>query len=581
MSTTALADLDVPPLADPVPALDTDWRYPRAGSLLRRLNPVRRAWCRWLLSRAKHRGLAGHPRIAQRLARIVRGYEYPEALAFAVDGADPMVVARRRDALQRLSRELRDGSPRSQATSARLREMVPDAAFVDRYRVPFQFRALVGDRLPVGTVAQAAHGGMIQDLDGNWRWDLSGSYGVNLLGEGFYKDAIRRGVEQAEALGLVLGSYHPVVEENVRRLRAVSGLDQVSFHMSGTEAVMQAVRVARYHTGRSHLVRFAGSYHGWWDGVQAGVGNPRPPHEVYTLAEMSDATLAALRARDDIACVLVNPVHAMHPNQSPATDGSLVTGLRSGTWDRAAYQAWLRALREVCTERRIVLIFDEIMVGFRLAIGGAQEYFGVKADLVTYGKSLGGGLPVGVLCGRADLMRRFDPVHPVDVCFARGTFNAHPYVMTTMHEFLRALDAPTVRALYRDLDSRWSEESGRFNAALHDAGVPVRVVAMSSIWAVRFTDPGCFHWMLQYYLRAEGLNLGWIGTGRFIFPLDTSADALVDIRARFVRAAGRMRDDGWFSPPGKVTGRGIARRVLRETLSAALGRAPSDRSTPP
>ena len=216
----------------------------------------------------------------------------------------------------------------------------------------------------------------------------------------------------------------------------ISGLDEVSFHMSGTEAVMQAVRLARYHTGRSHLVRFAGAYHGWWGDVQPGVGNPISPHETYTLAEMSERTLRVLKTRRDIACVLVNPLQALHPNAGAPADSALADSSRKGHFDRAAYSEWLKALRQVCTERNIVLIFDEVFVGFRLAAGGAQEYFGVRADMVTYGKSLAGGLPVGVVCGRKDLMRRFREDRPVDVCFARGTFNSHPYVMTAMDEFL-------------------------------------------------------------------------------------------------------------------------------------------------
>ena len=111
-----------------------------------------------------------------------------------------------------------------------------------------------------------------------------------------------------------LGPYHPVITDNVARLCEISGLDEVSFHMSGTEAVMQAVRLARYHTGRSHLVRFAGAYHGWWGDVQPGVGNPISPHETYTLADMSERTLHVLKTRRDIACVLVNPLQALHPN---------------------------------------------------------------------------------------------------------------------------------------------------------------------------------------------------------------------------------------------------------------------------
>ena len=126
----------------------------------------------------------------------------------------------------------------------------------------------------------------------------------------------------------MLGPYHPVITDNVKRLCEISGLDEVSFHMSGTEAVMQAVRLARYHTSRSHLVRFAGAYHGWWGDVQPGVGNPVSPHETYTLADMSERTLHVLRTRRDIACVLVNPLQALHPNANAPGDSALVDSSR-------------------------------------------------------------------------------------------------------------------------------------------------------------------------------------------------------------------------------------------------------------
>ena len=193
---------------------------------------------------------------------------------------------------------------------------------------------------------------------------------------------------------------------------------------------MQAVRLARYHTRRTHLVRFCGAYHGWWEDVQPGPGNPLPPRETYTLKDMDERTLRVLRTRRDIACVLVNPLQALHPNAAAPGD----CALRRQRPPRRASTApptprGCSALREVCSERGIVLIFDEVFVGFRLAPGGAQEYFGVRADMVTYGKTLGGGLPVGVVCGRRELMKRYREDRPADICFARGTFNAHPYVM--------------------------------------------------------------------------------------------------------------------------------------------------------
>src|SRR5262249_40431596 len=156
--------------------------------------------------------------------------------------------------------------------------------------------------------------------------------------------------------------------------------------------------------------------------------------------------------------------------------------------------AWLAALREVCTQRSIVLILDEVFVGFRIAYGGAQEYFGVKADLVTYGKTLGGGLPVGVLCGRARHLKRFREDRPSDICFARGTFNAHPYVMTAMAEFLRRLDEPEIRASYDRLDEVWDARARALNERLEREALPVRVAHLVSIWTVCYTTPGRYHW---------------------------------------------------------------------------------------
>jgi glutamate-1-semialdehyde 2,1-aminomutase len=411
---------------------------------------------------------------------------------------------------------------------------------------------------------------MITDLDGNRFHDLSGSYGVNLFGHEFYKSCIAEGAARAAALGPVLGPYHPAVAFNVARLREISGLDEVSFHMSGTEAVMQAARLARYHTGRSHLVRFCGAYHGWWGDVQPGIGNPRPQRETYTLKDMDEDSLRVLRKRRDIACVLVNPLQSLHPNQGAPGDSSLVDSARSARFDRAAYAKWLERLRAVCRERGIVLIFDEIFVGFRLAPGGAQEYFGVQADMVTYGKTLGGGLPVGVLCGRRELMRRFRPDRPADICFARGTFNSHPYVMCAMQVFLERLETPETRALYDGLDERWNARAARMNTRLAEAGVPVRVANLSSIWTVCYTQPSRYNWMFQYYLRAAGIALSWVGTGRLIFSLDYGDAEFETVVDSFIAAAGAMRDDGWWWTDAALTDKSIRRGILREIIAQKL-----------
>ncbi|HEY9029052.1 MAG TPA: aminotransferase class III-fold pyridoxal phosphate-dependent enzyme [Burkholderiaceae bacterium] len=518
------------------------------------------------LSRAKHASLTGHSKMAKRVAGFLPGYAYDEARFFGSDGAPQEFQARRRAGFDKLVALYTERFPKSAALTAQASSGISDLQFTGSYRVPFQYSPYLRQRLKTGSFLQSSSGVTVQDLDGNGFYDLTGSYGVNLFGYDFYKECIAEGAARVADLGPVLGAYHPVLLDNVRHLQRISGLDEVSFHMSGTEAVMQAVRLARYHTRKKYLVRFCGAYHGWWEDVQPGPGNPLPPRETYTLEEMKAETLKVLRTREDIACVLVNPLQALHPNAAAPGDSSLVDSGRRAKFDRAAYTEWLKALRQVCTERGIVLIFDEIFIGFRLAPGGAQEYFGIQADMVTYGKSLGGGLPVGVVCGRRELMKRFREDRPADICFARGTFNSHPYVMGAMNVFLERLQRADVKAMYDGVDERWNQRTARFNERLAAAGVPVRVANIQSIWTVLYEQPSRYNWMLQFYLRAHGLALSWVGTGRLIFSLnydDAAFDAVID---RFVAAAVEMQADGWWWNDPAQSNRTIRRGLLREML---------------
>ena len=206
---------------------------------------------------------------------------------------------------------------------------------------------------------------------------------------------------------------------------------------------MQAVRLARYHTGRSHLVRFCGAYHGWWGDVQPGVGNPVPARETYTLKDMSDATLRVLRTPAR---------HRLRAGQSAAGAASerrRAGGFRPGRQRRAARISTApptptgsSELRAVCSERGIVLIFDEVFVGFpprarrRAGVFRRRGRHGhLRQDARRRPADRRGLRP-------QDLMKRFRDDRPADICFARGTFNSHPYVMGAMHEFLQRLETP-------------------------------------------------------------------------------------------------------------------------------------------
>lgn len=545
------------------------------------LYPIRR----FQLSRAKHRSLAGHSNISKFIARLLPHYEFAEDTFFNTDGVSADVVKRRQEGFNRLSNALVSSSLQSLALSGQASEGISDMQFVGRYRVPFQFSAVVQANLKVPSFIKRAQGVRVYDMDGRDFYDLTGSYGVNVLGHDFYRECVEQAQQDSKDMVSVLGNYHPSVADNVRRLKEISCLDEVSFHMSGTEAVMQAVRLARYHTRRRYAVRFCGAYHGWWGDVQPGVGNPSRARDTLTLADMSAKTLKVLASRKDIACVLVNPLQALHPNRNAPGDSSLMAQRNIGHFDKEAYGKWLQELRKVCTEDGIALIFDEVFVGFRLAKGGAQSYFGVQADMVTYGKTLGGGLPVGVLCGNHQWMRRFNPDKPADFCFARGTFNSHPMVMAAMDCFLRRINEPAIAQMYARQDEFWNYWCKYFNQAMAEAGFPVRFENMSSIWTVSYTAPSRYHWMLQFYLRSKGLALSWVGTGRLIFSLNYKDEDLKEVLRRILLACSEMKADGWWEC-GFGTAKQINRQIASETFSAFASRfgfnwTPSNKHLPP
>ncbi|MDO6443385.1 aminotransferase class III-fold pyridoxal phosphate-dependent enzyme [Marinobacter sp. 2_MG-2023] len=529
---------------------------------------IYRILVRLQLSRAKHPSLRGHSNWSRRVARLVPFFSYDEAGFFASDGAPAQVIQQRRKALRDLQTRAEQQSPETLAHCRKIENSISDVRFTSRYRVPFPYSQQLPECFRSGSMADETRGSQIKDLDGNWRYDLSGSYGVNVFGYDFYKQCMAEGIEQTRELGPVLGAYHPLITENVEMIRQISGLDEVSFHMSGTEAVMQAVRLARYHTGKTHLVRFCGAYHGWWDGVQPGIGNTRKARDVYTLADMSEQTLYILRTRNDIACVLINPLQAFHPNSDAPSDTALVASDRSNGFDKQGYSDWLAQVREVCSQRGIVLIFDEVFTGFRLAYRGAQEFYGIQADLVTYGKTLGGGLPIGVVAGTHSLMRRFKEDQPVNVSFARGTFNSHPYVMGAMNVFLKRIQKVDIQLQYQDSESLWNGRVARLNQRLDTEALPLRITNIHSILSVLYTRPSRYNWMFQFYLRQAGLELSWTGTGRLIMSYSFTDEDFDEVIERFVSAAHQMQAGGWWWQSPTLTNKAIKRQFLVDMLVA-------------
>ncbi|WP_076417974.1 aminotransferase class III-fold pyridoxal phosphate-dependent enzyme [Colwellia sp. UCD-KL20] len=528
------------------------------------LNRIR---IRLQLSKAKHPSLRGHSKWSRRITSRIPYFSYNESHYFSCDGAPEHIALQRKEALHNLATNVNQACSKTIDYCNKLEKSISDIQFTSNYRIPFPFQKLLPKAFKLGAITDETQGTKIKDLDGNWRFDLSGSYGVNVFGYDFYKDCMDKGFEQVKDLGPVLGSYHPIIGENVELIKRISGLDEVSFHMSGTEAVMQAVRLARYHTKKTHLVRFCGAYHGWWDGVQPGVGNRRKVNDVYTLADLSENALQVLSTRNDIACVLINPLQAFHPNSDSGSDSTLVASDRDTNFNKTQYTAWLKNIQEICNRRNIVLIFDEVFTGFRLGYRGAQGYFDVQADLVTYGKTLGGGLPVGVLAGQSHLMKRFRKDAPADVSFARGTFNSHPYVMGAMNEFLNRIQSPEIQNIYQTIEDVWDKRVEKFNHKLQANSLPIKITNMHSILSVLYTKPSRYNWMLQFYLKNAGLEMSWLGSGRMIMSFNFTDEEFEEVMTRFVQAALSMKNDGWWWHSAELTNKKIKRQFLFDMLT--------------
>jgi len=518
--------------------------------------------------------LALMPALSRRLANWVKSRDYTEEEFLHADGAAEPCVELRKKALDRLATFLQARHSQSIAWANSIRESFSDLRFTDANRVPFPFVRVMREKFNLCSVVTASKGPNLRTLDGHWTVDVSGSYGVNVAGFDRYKQWIQQGWERVKDLGPVLGPLHPIVADNIALLKNVSNMDEVSFHMSGTEAVMAAVRMARFNTRRKLIVCFSGAYHGWWDGVQPGLGSERALDDCLTLKDVHPASLAVIRRRaKEIAGVLVNPVQSFHPNSPPPNDAVLLTSEVRKTQDSTErYAQWLRQLREVCSACDVPLIFDEVYSGFRLAPGGAQEYFGVRADMVVYGKTVAGGMPIGAVCGSKALMRRFDPAHPMRIAYVVGTFSAHPAVMGAMNEFLHWVAQPETAKLYDESNQRCAEWVQSTNQKLVDASLPLRVMNLATVWTVLFKEPSRYNWLLQYYLRAEGVTLSWVGTGRCLSSMDFTVDDYHALQEKLLTAAHKMKSDRWWLTAEEYPEREktMRARLIREMLGTLV-----------
>ena len=467
---------------------------------------------------------------------------------FASDGASPEVAATRKAALEALQKRWSSKYQQCLKFGSSLKTLISDVRFTSGRCFP-PFNQVTNEYLDPSMALARTDGPNVIDIDDNSALDISGSYGVNVCGYEAYKKFITAGWATAKDKGLYLGSLDETTLENIKMIQQISGLGEVSFHMSGTEAVMAAVRCARFNTRRPLCVTFGGAYHGWWDGMQPAAGNERTPTDVLCLKDMNALSLLTIRARaGEIAAVLVNPLQCFHLNASPPSDLVLSNNKRKvGAKD--GYKEWLHKLRKVCTESNVLLIFDEVYTGFRVHPKGAQAAYGVQADLVCYGKTLGGGLPVGVCCGNKNAMARSDPAKAARVAYVIGTFAGHPAVMGSMNAFLKWHARPETIGMYDTMHSRIKAFISKANASFKKEGFPLELSNWFSVWSMMYTEPGRYHWMLQYYMRDAGVALSWVGTGRCLFALDWTEADYDELLKRMLKACEMMKAGGWWEPP--------------------------------
>jgi len=389
---------------------------------------------------------------------------------------------------------------------------------------------------------QRGKGALVWDADGNSYIDYVGSWGPLICGHA-HPDVVKA-VQQAAVRGLSFGAPTEAEVEMADMLRKlVPSLDQLRLVSSGTEATMSAIRLARGFTGRSKIIKFEGCYHGHADALlvkagsgaltfgqpsSAGVPAETAAHTL-VLDYNNEALLEAAFARegDEIAAVIVEPV---------AGNMNLV----------APRPGFLQLLRQLCTQHGAVLIFDEVMTGFRVALGGAQTLYGIKPDLTTLGKVIGGGMPVGAFGGRRDIMQCLAPLGPV---YQAGTLSGNPVAVAAGLATLKLIQAP---GFYDRLDAGAHQLCSGLAAAAQARRIPFSARNIGGMFGIYFreTPPqsyaevmSCdkeafnrfFHAMLAegVYLAPSAYEAGFVSSAHGTAEIERTVQAAAKVFAAF------------------------------------------------
>ncbi|MBR0662742.1 amino acid adenylation domain-containing protein [Roseomonas hellenica] len=422
-------------------------------------------------------------------------------------------------------------------------------------------------------VAAAAEGARIRDVDGNSYIDLVNGYGVTALGHSpaYVVDAVAQQLRD----GFPIGPQADLAGEVAAMIAEMTGNERVSFTCTGSEAVMAALRLARAVTGRKRVVSFAGAYHGGFDevilrGVRVG-GEPRALPAAAGITEEAVTNFTVLEYGDDqalewiaahaheLAAVLVEPVQSRHPDLQP--------------------REFLQRVRTITEQAGAALIFDEVVTGFRVHPGGAQALFGIRADLATYGKVLGGGLPIGIIAGKARFMDALDggqwqygdaSVPEVDVTVFAGTFVRHPLALAAAKAVLLHLkqEGP---ALQEALSARCAALAEGLNAMLARRGIATRAERFGSMFHLSLSGEDRRAGLLPYLMRERGVHYQE-GFPCFLTTAHGAAECDAVLRA-FDDAIGALQGIGILGGSGEAASAAAA-APAQEIVAAAPAERP-------
>ncbi|MGL4398762.1 MAG: aminotransferase class III-fold pyridoxal phosphate-dependent enzyme, partial [Luteolibacter sp.] len=384
----------------------------------------------------------------------------------------------------------------------------------------------------------------IWDIDGNEYVDITMGFGTYFFGHS--PDWLVDAVQEQLRTGVEIGPQSPIAGKLAKAICELTGMERATFCNTGSEAVMAAMRLARTITGRSRIAYFTGDYHGmfeevlvrgaWVDGVYKAQpiapGIPQSLVENMLVLDYADpASLEILKTHaHELAAVMVEPVQSRAPGIQP--------------------REFMREVRAITAKSGTALIFDEVVTGFRCAPGGAQAYFGVEADMATYGKVIGGGMPIGVLAGKKEYMDALDggawnygddSFPEVGVTFFAGTFVRHPLALAAAWRVVEHLNGEGPR-LQIDMEERVGRFCRTLNGHFEKIGVPIRLPHFSAYAVIEHAPDLKYASLLWYFLREKGVHV-WEGRPLYFTTAHTDEDLDKVIRA-FTDSAAEMQAAG-------------------------------------